>query len=241
MSASTLTSDSYLEHLIRKDIVSLDFLCHELRHMRQDLTAFLEDYYSKVGSYIASLESTRLSDAYDVSSPAAVTRPAVRPDAPTPLPSSSPLSTDSAIDQELRSIYLFLVKKYHPDSAPNGGDTQLLTVINHAYEQQHLGSLWKILFEQEWREISGLPLGMRLKLLRHYRERLQHTITVMERKMCRLHASPEYLLFQRVFTARLRGEDLLSQIVARFQEETSRCARLLEYRRFRHQLMQEAC
>lgn len=240
MSVSTPTSESHLERLIRKDMVSLDFLCHELRQTRQDLAHFLEDYYSKVGGYIASLESLQFTVVHASSGSASSANGlTASEDAPPVLATPSPVSADGAVDQEARSLYLFLVKKYHPDTAPDGGDTQLLAIINHAYEKQQLGSLWKIMFEQEWKEISSLPPLLRLKLLKHYQQRIHHSVTVMERRMRQLHASPEYLLFQRVFTARLRGEDLLSQIVTRIQEESSRCARLLEYRRFRHQLMQE--
>lgn len=240
MSMSTPTSESHLERLIRKDMVSLDFLCNELRQTRQDLARFLEDYYSKVGSYIASLESLQLAEVHAATkSISSASGLASFEDASPILAAPSPVSVDSAVDQELRSLYLFLVKKYHPDTAPDGGDSQLLAIINHAYEQQHIGSLWKIMFEQEWREISCLSPILRLKLLKHYQQRIHHSVVVMERRMHQLHTSPEYLLFQRVFTARLRGEDLLSQIVTRIQEESSRCARLLEYRRFRHQLMQE--
>lgn len=235
------TSELLLERLIHKDASRLDHLCQELRETRKDLAAFLDDYYRKVGQHVASLASLQHKtpvaaqhETREDASPLMAWHMVSRAEA-----ISATALTESVLDQEARALYLMLAKKYHPDTAPQGGDTALLASINHAYEQRHIGSLWKIMFTQEWLEISKLPVSQRMKLLDHYHAHIRRAANIMESRLRQLHTSPEYLLFERIFKARLRGEDLLGEIVRSLEEELCTQSRRIAYRRFRDQLLQE--
>lgn len=220
-----------------REVQRLDYLCRELKETQDDLADFLEDFYSRVEAHpeflaTANPEPSRILEKQEKSTNASME---VKPTS-----TEAAETTPTDMEQETRQLYLHLVRKYHPDSAPDGGNPELLKSIIQSYQERRFGSLWKISFEQEWQEIQQLPQNIQQKFVTHYRERLQQANEVMENKIRSLHGSPEYRLQQSVFTARLRGEDLLTQIVGHIHHEGTRAARRMEYYRIRQQLIEEA-
>lgn len=224
------------ETLIESYASKLDYLCREYRETKDDLSSFLLEYYDKVGPSLASLHyCAHTARRYRESSACAL-----GPLSPAGKKRSSALRIDSQILSQTRDLYLLLVRKLHPDQRGHSGDEEVLKEVTNAYREGRVGSLWKISFEQEWLEIRRLPQAIRQSLLSHYHRLLSDATRVMESDLRALLDSPEYRLQQRVFAARLRGEDLLSRIVEHLEQEASQQARRIEYRKMREQLMQEA-
>ncbi len=216
----------------------LNYLCREFRETKHDLDGFLDEYYMTVGEALAAFATV-----------------APCPSAPSDIASetdqvrrvhtrSTALSQAGedvlSIETEMRELYLLLVRRLHPDVADTHvSDPDAIKHVTHAYHHGLLGDLWKICFAQEWLEIRNFPAQTREGFLKHYHERLNENICVMENKLRSLYRSPEYELQQRVFAARLRGEDLIAHIAAHLHQEAKTELRRTEYRRIRAQLMLE--
>lgn len=230
-----------LDEAIRQQTVRLDYLCREFKETEADLAAFLAEYYDKIGQHLATLPSPSMPPLIQKKKPKSVCSFPSQEDRTGGFPEhGSPHEEKIELETEIRQLYLFLVRKLHPDVASQENDPDLIKQVTQAYRQHRLGSLWKILFESEWQQISALPPRTRHGFLLHYRQRIGHAISVMENRLRSFYQSPEYILQQRVFAARLRGEDLLSHIVEHICQEADRTHRRLEYYKMREQLMQEA-
>lgn len=245
MTLHLLAEEEKLKERIQSGIQKLDIFCQEVRESEDDLATFLSEYYGKVGDYIRSLEEVNKALMQRVDSrrqtlPMENEIPEQKAQQEYISPSIKAETSTPHLDQEMRELYLLLVKKFHPDTAPQGGDAELIKTITHAYQHRQMGSLWKVAFDQEWQEIRTLPSAVRLKLLQHYHARIHNAAHQMERRLSGLYASEEYQLRQRLFAARLRGEDLLERIVENLEHEVHRQSRRLEYLRIREQLEQEA-
>lgn len=224
------------ETLIDQSACKLDYLCREYRETKRDLSSFLLEYYEKVGPSLAALH-------HDARAPRSYREPS---SFTVPLPKTTRERGDAALRinpmmlTQTRELYLLLVRKLHPDQGGRPEAEETLKHVTHAYQEGLVGSLWKISFEQEWKEIRRLSQGTQQSFLLHYHRLLSDAVDVMESSLRGLFDSPEYQLQQRVFSARLRGEDLLSRIVEHLEEEADRQIRRLEFRRMRQQLMEEA-
>lgn len=225
------------EAMIEQRAATLDYLCRETQEIRGELSAFLSEYYRKVGPFLTALGIGAAAAATVRRATGLQTVPP-----PRPCPQNASIGGSSATDiqRRARDLYLMLVKKLHPDRCHAGASEDLLKEVTAAYREGRLGGLWKILFSLEWKEIQRFSPYIQQSFLRHYEESLHQATMVMEREFAALSASPENLLRQRVFAARLRGEDLLSHIVEHLRAEEGRHRRHLQYRAIRRQLMQEA-
>lgn len=218
----------------------LNRLYQEFRETRDDLDMFLDAYYDRIGAHLATLlRNASQGGTADISGHSR--QNGATPDFARPVASRDVrhAATEMVnLETEMRELYLLLVRRLHPDVAPHC-DPEPIKSVTSAYKAGRLGDLWKIHFSLEMEEIRRLPARAHASCWQHYHQRFAHMIDVMETRLRALHASPEYLLHQRIFVARLRGEDLLARIVEHVQDEVNRHQRRLQYIEIREKLWQE--
>ncbi|MBY0355350.1 MAG: J domain-containing protein [Rickettsiales bacterium] len=175
------------------------------KDMQASLREFLADYYVKVGPLLYTLDSLRAQQQR--------TR---RPDSTH---EANLLSDEcrlnkggSALSSEMKRLYRELAKTYHPDGHI-GPSEEMMRVINHAYAQKNLASLWKL--SLGLREQTTEDLQRRLENIRQSLQSIQESVHALEQ-------SAEYQLMQRVFYARLSGRDLIRRIVEDLAQDIAR-------------------
>ena len=178
--------------VIARELQELEDASLRLKDMQQSLQEFLADYYARVGPLLERLET--LQD------PSASEHDALPEEDATFGESDTALAF--SYRAEVKRLYRQLAKACHPDRA-EGGAAAYMQVVNHAYRHQNLASLWrlsmKLLPEQP------AQLEVRRHAIAEARTSLMESIRVLEE-------SREYQLMQKVFLARLRGQDLIFRI-----------------------------
>jgi hypothetical protein len=177
----------------------------KLKDMRSAVDEFITEYYTRVGPYLARLENLRCG--------ASVNSQETLEQALRRMPSSSPPSFKA----ELRKVYRELAKTNHPDQGPVNERQQRqarMQMINHAYSQENLASLWKLSLDQA-RHSDKTLWQTRLKEIRGNLHHMRRSVEELER-------SPEYLLMRRAFKARLHGHDLVASVVSTIEQDISK-------------------
>ncbi len=128
---------------------------------------------------------------------------------------------DPEESKHLRSIYLHLAKRFHPDKAQDAEERQrnqrMMAIINQAYEEQDRATLERL--ESETPDVFSSdesPEGKRQRL-RSQLERLRGSIAELKQEIEERRQSDVYLLKQQVEHARTRGEDLLARLTRDIQ------------------------
>lgn len=170
---------------------NLDDATLRLKDMQASLSEFLADYYQRVGPWIARLHALGITE----------------PDGDAPgdgTPSAATAGASLEYQRELKRLYRRLAQACHPDRTASAAKNIYMSVINHAYQQQNLASLWKLSFDI-FPSLTTTQLHTQLQTIRAALLEVQTAIATLEQ-------SNEYQLMQRVFIARLRGQDLVCTI-----------------------------
>jgi len=184
---------SALTGTLAATLKELDDATLRLKDMQASLQEFLAEYYQRVGPLVARLQALGAARAGGRDGPGGFA-----PQAPPAAPASSEYR------RELKRLYRQLARACHPDSGTAAASGDYMRVVNHAYQQQNLASLWKLslaLLPQP----DGDALHRQLASIRTVLVGVQTAVTQLE-------ASNEYRLMQRAFFARLSGQDLVHTI-----------------------------
>lgn len=196
-----------------------------LRHqdMQKSLQEFLEDYFVRVGPLLRARLQRQPTQSGD-----SLRHPA-RGDSSTAATETTfsreggihegsvPISPP-ALRRELTRLYRHLAKEYHPDQGRQK-DQEMMCLVNHAYAQRNLASLWK------------LSLGLTSpapELLQEHLGIILTSLNTLKEAVQTLEASAEYQLMQRVFFARLNGYDLIRKIMQDLRRDLDHEARWQE-------------
>ncbi len=224
----------------------IDYLGQEMHERQQDLQQFLTEYYGNIGSLLSRLETLRSELSHTTSFTASAPEgEGVFANMPVCTDSSAeevpglPIAEKHPLEQDMKSLYMLLVRRFHPDSGVSG-NSECMKRINRTYADRHYGGMWLVMFEQEWQEIQHLPVARRWKALTHYEEELMGIEAALQASLTYLTDSPEHQLMQRAYTARLRGVDLLRDVSEHIEEEIALLSRRVHYHSMRKRLMEEA-
>lgn len=188
------TSDATLSRVAEAlvtELYELENISLKLKEARRSLAEFLDDYLQRVGPLIEQLRvlEKQRDHLRSFAAPAA------------PVTSAIPVGQDS-FQRELKRLYRDLAKACHPDQA--GSDGSYMQVVNHAYQQRNLASLWKLAL-QLLPSSETQTAERRLQDIRRAKQTALASLEVLEQ-------SSDYKLMQRAFLERLRGRDLVYHI-----------------------------
>jgi hypothetical protein len=137
-------------------------------------------------------------------------------------PSESPRFESTAA---LRDRFIDLVKQAHPDLARDEEDrskrNEFMVRVNHAYQEGNeealraLGDEWALGGDRSQDESIGNHLVRLIRLIAAVKRRLIDA----ESEINGLKLSEDNILMERSFAASAEGRDLISQVVARIEEE----------------------
>jgi len=125
---------------------------------------------------------------------------------------------------ELRSIYLDLVKKAHPDLGKNDEDRRrrndFMVRVNQAYQDGEASALQAL--ADEWvlggDPAEGESIGDRLVRLIRQISDVRNRLVTVDYEIENVKNSDDYLLVDQAGQARLEGRDLVSEHVTRTEE-----------------------
>jgi predicted nucleic acid-binding Zn-ribbon protein len=125
---------------------------------------------------------------------------------------------------ELRSIYLDLVKKAHPDLGKDDEDRRrrndFMVRVNQAYQDGDANALQAL--ADEWAlggdPAEGESIGDRLVRLIRQISDVRNRLATMDSEIENVKNSDDYLLVDQAEQARSQGRDLTSEHVARTEE-----------------------
>ncbi len=126
--------------------------------------------------------------------------------------------------KQLRTLYLKLAKVYHPDKANHGEQQnkrkQIMTLINHAYENQDLQTLQRMhvgeVLQDEFAE--EIPRERKRRLMQEM-NRLMRAIGELRLEINHTKSSRIFQLKQEVEKARENGIDLLANLARDLQRK----------------------
>ncbi len=126
--------------------------------------------------------------------------------------------------KQLRTLYLKLAKVYHPDKANHGEQQnkrkQIMTLINHAYENQDLQTLQRMhvgeILQDEFAE--EIPRERKRRLMQEM-NRLMRAIGELRLEINHTKSSRIFQLKQEVEKARENGIDLLANLARDLQRK----------------------
>lgn len=138
-----------------------------------------------------------------------------------------------SLEKEIRKLYRSLAKDFHPDlhQCPNmaGRSGDIIRRLNEAYENRHLGSLWKIALEQVWQDVDDMSSVERLKLLRYYDKKLRADMMLVQRKYEKINKRPDVNLHKQSIYAQINGANLIEEIKSKLEGEVAQYARKINY------------
>ena len=126
--------------------------------------------------------------------------------------------------KQLRTLYLKLAKVYHPDKANHGEQQnkrkQIMTLINHAYENQDLQTLQRMHVEEFLQDkfAEEIPRERKRRLMQEM-NRLMRSIGELRMEINHTKASRTFQLKQEVEKARENGIDLLANLARDLQRK----------------------
>jgi len=167
--------------------------------LEKEIDAFLKDYFKRVGASFKLLHAIQPA----TSDPQTVHKPA------------RPTASDK---QELQTLYRALVKELHPDRPANDDSRetrQLFTEVTQAYKQGSLPRLQQLYYRSMARHIKSQKI--RDAMTQGYREEMQTALAQIKEYRIYLENSSEYRLMQKDFRARLKGIDLVEQVLEQVQ------------------------
>ncbi len=256
MATGNVISDAERRLLKRVDglLASLEDTCGRLRYMQDGLAEFLAEYYDRVGAYAETLGQFRQPDntkgrvsARPVSGVSQASGSAAQPEPELHMEAEKKSSVKKtlSLDAEMHRMFRSMVKACHPDIATSDSDRRRrekkMKALNEAHSERQAGALAKIWFQEEWKKCKAAEdRPERYRWLATTAEKVAALLAAAQQEELRFTSSREFALQQRVFTARLRGEDLIAEIVNGMQQEIALESRRVAYRRFRQQLLEEA-
>ncbi len=200
-----------LETRSHRTLTALDQSCEALRQLEDEIAHFMEQYYTKVGSYFEEL--ARLEEeltAFNASIAADQIAARKTHQVNESLRAIAHKSNARALEADLKTLYRDMAKRAHPD-AGDTADHEAMGRINEAYAKRNLGELWKIRQELEVEPVKALPKD-RIAMLQAQQEALQKTLEEVESRRLSLEESEACALMQRAFQMRICGQDFIQQV-----------------------------
>lgn len=145
----------------------------------------------------------------------------------TALPSPPQAAALPEAKSELKRIYRRLARTYHPDLAVDGANraqrTRQMAIINQAYAQGDLTTLWRLWDEEgvEPPHFDALqPAAPALE--KTELELLHERLHVLRQQVARLNTHPNIQLSLEVKLARQKGKDLLGEMSKELSHKIAR-------------------
>jgi hypothetical protein len=216
------TSDAALSRVaeaLATELLELENISLKLKEARLSLAEFLGDYLQRVGPLIEQLRELEKQ------------RDRLRSFAAPPPEATASIPTgQDGFQKELKRLYRDLAKACHPDQA--GFDGSYMQVVNHAYQQRNLASLWKL-------ALKILP-SREAETLEHRLQDIKRAKQAAATSLEALEQSPDYQLMQRVFVERLRGRDLVYHIERDLENQLRQTERRLLLTQWREEKSADA-
>lgn len=205
---------------------ALDQLQGNLKHLEEELAAFLEAYYHAVGAEFETLSALKQS-LHEVAFEATSGRPhraISESEAPDVLAKTSGQAS-------FKQFYHAMARECHPDVAATQTElaqmkTEMMKTLNQAYARKSLSEMWQVKWELEQHKANGkLTHKQRLELLKAQQAQMQSALQEMERREQELRESSAFQLMQHANLMRLCGQDFVETVRQRVLsqiEETKR-------------------
>ena len=148
-------------------------------------------------------------------------------DPPPPAPPPSPLPLGAVAEQELKTLYRKLCRRFHPDLTQNPDErvwrTEMMAAANAAYAAQSLTELQALSARPERRAARGGGADRhRLDALRDKLRHIQRRIREIERELDDLLHGDMMELSLEIKLAKSRGQDLLAAMAAEVKGDMAR-------------------
>jgi len=142
-------------------------------------------------------------------------------------------SLDDEVQQECKTLYRKLARRFHPDMAKDEKQRKefhkIFIAINEAYKNSDLEILRKYMSQAEREEkIAKETLEEKLIRLKQDYKLIAAVVAKLRAELEDLKASETYRLKDTVDRAKLEGKDLLQELAAKIKEEIAENQALLE-------------
>jgi hypothetical protein len=180
-----------LAQLMRKAAQELKMLSAEVNLVEREIEEFNQFYYAEVGALYEKYKQLKLQNesAEEENEYLAITKIE---------------KSDPVIAALSKKIFRRVAKICHPDSNEATGKAEFFVKLNDAYKAQDLGGL--LLLEQHLHKNET----------KHYQEEqlemMEQAKYVLDQRKIDLMNSPAYKLRQKIFWAKMGGQDLIAQI-----------------------------
>lgn len=183
--------------LMRQAAQELKFLSAEVHLVEREIEEFNRFYYAEVGAlyeaYKQARDSARIEDRGE--------------EFPAPDTLTKPEKASKIMTSLSKKVFRRVAKICHPDSAKTKENAEFFVKLNDAYQAQDLGSL--LLLEQH------LLKGFNPENTRYLEEQfdmIEYAKEALDKRKADLVNSPAYKLRQKIFWAKMGGQDLMAQI-----------------------------
>ena len=193
-----------LTELLRQAAQELQLLAAETSLVEKEIAEFNRFYYSEVGPLYE--EYRELQKIQEYTSGMQLTLPSNE---------EAPAVTDVRIAEFSRKIYRRMAKICHPDTKPTAHSAFFIK-LHDAYRSQDLGGL--LLLEQKWRATSGKQADNK-NWTEEQLDMIDCAKMALINRKTELLESPAYRLRQKIFWAKMGGQDLLAQIKRHLKQQ----------------------
>lgn len=188
-----------LTEVLADTLKNVERLSSEVKSIEKEIAEFNRYYYAEIGTLFEELQKLK--------TPKKVAEQTVKARAPRTVPK---IESASVMAQK---IYRRLAKHSHPDTQSNKVRNDFFIELNEAYQQKDLHKL--MMLEQEWMQKGQAMPETKFDAMRRVEAWLDSACAAreyLEERRETLSQSPAYVLRQKIFWAKLSGEDLLGQI-----------------------------
>ena len=180
-----------LPQLMRQAAQELKLLSAEVNLVEREIEEFNQFYYAEVGAlYEEYKKIARAEEGGDYLDDITKVE-----------------KTDSVIASLSKKIFRRVAKICHPDSSEATVKSEFFVKLNDAYKAQDLGGL--LLLEQHLHKNSQTQTK---HFLEEQLDMMEHAKEALDKRKVELVNSPAYKLRQKIFWAKMGGQDLIGQI-----------------------------
>jgi hypothetical protein len=180
-----------LSQLMRQAAQELKLLSAEVNLVEREIEEFNQFYYAEVGTlYEEYKKIARTEEANDYLDDVTKVE-----------------KTDSVIASLSKKIFRRVAKICHPDTNEATAKSDFFVKLSDAYKAQDLGGL--LLLEQHLHKNSKTQTK---HFLEEQLDMMEHAKEALDKRKVELVNSPAYKLRQKIFWAKMGGQDLIAQI-----------------------------
>ena len=184
------TEPMSLALLMRQAAQELKLLTAEVNLVEREIEEFSRFYYAEVGALYEEYKQIKAETAEEFLLLENVAKTE---------------KTNLLVKALSKKIFRRVAKICHPDSAKATAQSDFFVKLNDAYQAQDLGGL--LLLEQHLHKNT-----QNTKLMEEQLDIIEHAKQALDTRKNELINSPTYKLRQKIFWAKMGGQDLIAQI-----------------------------